>query len=122
MLLVVLAVFSLNIVAYASFPVTESSTEQLSALNEISPVSSDGPGWGIAALCCGVLGLLFPFLGIPAVIFGAKGLRKSGKGMAIAGLILGIIEVIWLLVLILLVGTFIMGGGFSDLQDDFENW
>ena len=110
-ILVVLAVFSLNIVAYASFPVTESSTEQLSALNEIPPVSSDGPGWGIAALCCGILGLAFPPLGILAVIFGAMGLSKKGRGMAITGLILGIIEVVWLLLLVLLLGAFVAAGG-----------
>ena len=114
-ILVVFSVFSLNAVAYASFPVTEGQVEQLPTLSEIPPVSSYGPGWGIAALCCGVLGLALPLLGIPAVIFGAMGLRKSGKGMAIAGLILGIIEVIWLLVLILFFAAFIMGGGFAHL-------
>ena len=110
-ILVLIAIFSLNVVAYASFPVTESPAEPLSILNEIPPVSADGPGWGIAALCCGILGIAFPPLGILAIIFGAIGMKNSGRGMAIAGFILGIIEVIWLLVLILLLGAFIMGGG-----------
>ena len=110
-ILLLVTVFSFNAVTYASFPVTNGPTEQLSALNKIPPVSSDGPGWGIAALCCGVLGLVFPPLGIFAVIFGAMGLSKKGRGMAITGLILGIIEVVWLLLLVLLLGAFVAAGG-----------
>lgn len=47
-----------------------------------------GPGFGITALCCGVLGF-----GILAVIFGAIGMHRNErlKGMAIAGLVLGIL-------------------------------
>ena len=57
---------------------------------------SDTAGWGIAAFACSflglfVLGILFGILGI---VFGAIGLNKSLKGLAIAGLILGVIDVI----------------------------
>ena len=104
-ILVLIAIFSLNMVAYASFPVVESPVEQLLILNEIPPVSSGGTGWGIAALCCGILGLVlwpFPLLGTLAIIFGAIGLNKRrGRGMAMAGLILGIIKVIFYFLLIL---------------------
>jgi hypothetical protein len=63
----------------------------------------DGGGWGIASLACGVLGLLFlPILFGPlAIIFGALGLKKKLKGLAIAGLVLGVIS---LVVIFLLIG------------------
>jgi hypothetical protein len=103
-ILVLIAIFSLNMITYASFPVVESPLEKLSVLNTISPVISDGSGWGIAALCCGILGLLlwqFPLFGTLAIIFGAIGLNKRGGGMAMTGLILGIIKVIFYFLLIL---------------------
>jgi hypothetical protein len=92
--LLLVTLFSLNAVTYASFPVTENQTEQTSTLNEKPPVSGDGPVYGIIALCCGVLGIVMPFLTIPAIVFGAMGLKRSGKGMAIAGLVLGIVFLI----------------------------
>ena len=96
-ILVLITIFSLNAVTYASFPVTENPTEQLSVSNEIPSVSFGGASWGIAALCFGILGLLLPgvpLLGTCAIILGIIGLKKRGRGMAIAGLILGIIKFI----------------------------
>ena len=107
-ILVLIAIFSLNVVIYASFPVAEIPTEQLSVLNTIPTVISDGPGWGIAALICGILGFVFwyvPLIGTCAIVFGAIGLKRRGKGMAIAGLILGIIRFILYLALLLLIGN-----------------
>ena len=105
LILVLITLFSLSVVTYASFPVTESSAEPLSVLNEIPPVSPDWTGWSVAALCWGILGVLLwmaPLLGTCAIIFGAIGLKKGGRrGMAIAGLILGIIKFIFYLILIL---------------------
>lgn len=57
-------------------------------------------GMAIASLVCGFLGFCVPFLlGLVAVILGALGIRKandpqvaSGKGLAITGLILGILS------------------------------
>jgi len=101
-ILVLITIFSLNVVAYASFPVAESPTEQLSVLNTISPVVSDD-GWGLAALCCGILSLLLfslPLLGTCAIIFGAIGLSNGGGSMSSWGLILGIIKFIAYLIFI----------------------
>ncbi len=63
---------------------------------------SDTAGWGIAAFACSfvglfVLGILFGILGI---VFGAIGLNKSLKGLAIAGLILGVVDVIAFFILL----------------------
>ncbi len=63
---------------------------------------SDTAGWGIAAFACSflglfVLGILFGILGI---VFGAIGLNKNLKGLAIAGLILGVIDVIAFFILL----------------------
>jgi hypothetical protein len=70
----------------------------------------------IAALVCGigqfVLGLLLVgniLLAIPAIILGAMGMRETaergdrGRGMAIAGLVLGILGVVYFLLVILLI-------------------
>ncbi len=58
-----------------------------------------GGGWaGIVALCCGIL--CFPvasiWLAILAIVFGAIGMGrwKTNRGMAIAGLILGILGLV----------------------------
>jgi hypothetical protein len=63
---------------------------------------SDTAGWGIAAFACSfvglfVLGILFGILGI---VFGAIGINKSLKGLAIAGLILGVVDVIAFFILL----------------------
>ena len=104
-LFLLMALFIANL-SYASFPVTEKeeSQEQVEVLNTLSkPISNGGGGWAIAALSCGVVGLFVApiILGPLAIIFGALGLKKNLKGMAIAGLILGIIET---LIIGLLVG------------------
>ena len=126
-ILILVALFSLNSVTYASFPVTEyeteqsteQSTEENSFVNDLEwpnlvPVYGGGPGMGIAALCCGVLGFFFlPFLlGPCAIVFGALGMKNSGRGMAIAGLVLGIIQVLLVIVVLLIVGAAISAGGY----------
>jgi hypothetical protein len=58
-------------------------------------------GLAIAALVCGIIGLFFLsiVLGPLALIFGIIGLRRanagaSGRGMAIAGIVLGAIDIV----------------------------
>ncbi len=64
-------------------------------------------GLAIASLVCGILGLLFWLPSIPAIIMGhlgrseikrSAGTRKGG-GMALAGLIMGYLGVVWVAVL-----------------------
>jgi hypothetical protein len=55
-----------------------------------------------ASLVLGILGLFLPILGVLALIFGGIGISKAnqgatGKGLAIAGLVLGIIGTLVLL-------------------------
>lgn len=63
-------------------------------------------GLAIASLCCGIVGLFFLniVLGPLAVIFGAVSRRqaaaKNGAGMAKAGIILGVVDVVLWLVLL----------------------
>lgn len=59
--------------------------------------------YGIVALGCGLLGLIFPGLNFAAILFGVLGIgRKSeAKGLAIAGLVLGLLE----LAIFLIAGT-----------------
>ncbi|MBK6354468.1 MAG: DUF4190 domain-containing protein [Saprospiraceae bacterium] len=69
-------------------------------INKLSPENTSN-GMGIAAMVCGILGLVGIFsgfggllLGILAIIFGAIGLKSlNGRGMAKAGLVMGIIAV-----------------------------
>ncbi|HAT53105.1 MAG TPA: hypothetical protein DCS80_07575 [Betaproteobacteria bacterium] len=72
---------------------------------EPSDVGTDG--LSIAAMCCGIFGLLVFGFGVLGIIFGAIGLAKTsrtgrkGKGMAITGLVTGIIKVLLILALLL---------------------
>ena len=105
-LLFIIAFFGFSCLSYASFPVTEkqiiSNQQEVVSVASTSTVSGGG-GWGIAAIACGFIGLFVAplLLGSLAIIFGALGLKKDLKGLAIAGLILGIIE---LLIIGLLIG------------------
>ncbi|MET9257469.1 DUF4190 domain-containing protein [Streptomyces sp. NPDC003717] len=73
-------------------------------------------GLAIASLCCGIPGLLIlPIvLGPLAIIFGAVGLRQSGAkgggGMAKAGIILGIADLVLMGILIAVSAS---SGGFT---------
>ncbi|WP_062645023.1 DUF4190 domain-containing protein [Streptomyces maremycinicus] len=73
-------------------------------------------GLAIASLCCGIVGLfvLNIVLGPLAIVFGVVSRRQAsvanGAGMAKAGIILGIVDVVlWVLLLILAASN----GGFS---------
>ena len=58
--------------------------------------AGDSGGWGIAAFVCGILGwIVFPALFITlSIIFGILGINKKLKGLAIAGLVLGLIALL----------------------------
>lgn len=68
-------------------------------------------GFGITALVLGLVGLLLlpPLLGIMAIIFGAVGIgfanknNGSGKGLAIAGLVMGIVDLLWFVALLAII-------------------
>jgi hypothetical protein len=74
----------------------------------------------VAALVLGIAGLIFNFLGILAIIFGAiangqinRDPELGGKGMAIAGLVLGIVTIVlWILVLVFASSMFWVFGEF----------
>ena len=70
--------------------------------NDLMLPSGGGPGFGIASLACGFLGLFISplLLGICAIVFGALGLGKDLNGLAIAGLCLGIIDTLFILLLL----------------------
>lgn len=74
-------------------------------------------GISIAALVCGICGIL-PYIGflmsVLGIIFGAVGISQTGKdpnlggrGMAIAGLVLGIAMIALWIILILAVGVLV---------------
>lgn len=74
-------------------------------------------GVGIAALCCGIAGFFINpiyLVSLAAVILGIVGLCMKGKskGMAVAGLILGICACICQLIIDIIVTVFSFGIGF----------
>lgn len=119
--------FTINIqTSYAAFPVSEkpiveTSVEPTTVLSNAAPAPTlstktttapermqrdgrgamaAGAGFGIAALICGIVGLVVAGipLGICAIVFGVIGLRRKMRGLAIAGIFLGaaaIIGAIW---------------------------
>ncbi|MEU1849474.1 DUF4190 domain-containing protein [Streptomyces sp. NPDC019990] len=83
-----------------------------------SPAASSGSrtnGLAIASLCCGVVGLVFLniILGPVAIILGAVARRqaavKNGAGMAKAGIVLGVVDIVLWLVMLAVAAS----GGFS---------
>ncbi|MFB8245282.1 DUF4190 domain-containing protein [Streptomyces sp. NPDC001046] len=71
-------------------------------------------GLAIASLCCGIIGLFFLniILGPLAIVFGAIARRSAGNGagMAKAGIILGVVDVVLWLILLAVAAN---NGGFS---------
>jgi hypothetical protein len=84
-----------------------------------SPSASSGSrtnGMAVASLCCGVVGLFFlnMVLGPLAIVFGMVARRQAGAGngagMAKAGIVLGVIDIVlWLIVLLVAANN----GGFG---------
>jgi hypothetical protein len=90
-----------------------------------------GPGYGapqtnkksIWALVLGIVGLLCCglFAGIPALILGRQAQKEidasagaqTGRGMATAGFVLGIIAIVWTVIYLILVLTGAINFGFS---------
>lgn len=72
------------------------------------PQQAQGNGLAVAGLVCGIVGVLIAniILGPLAIIFGGVALSRANKGaprknMAIAALVLGIVDlVVWVVVLI----------------------
>lgn len=67
-----------------------------------------GKVFGIIGLVSGIIGLLvfWYIFGPIAIIFGAIGIAKDdSKGLGIAGLILGIVDVVCMLIFYLILGT-----------------
>jgi len=76
-------------------------------------------GYGITALVLGIVGValgwwIVPFLGfissILAIVFGALGIKSRTRGMAIAGLVLGIVTIV-----LSIVGMLLWGAMMSEL-------
>ena len=70
------------------------------------PSSNRTDGLSIAAMCCGIFGLLVFGFGILGVVFGAIGIGKTsregtrGKGMAITGLVTGLLKILLIIALL----------------------
>ena len=116
LLLILLCLFSLNTLTYASFPVSETTQTEVVAENiELPTYRSGNSVWGILSLSCALLSIiLIPNLlaivpiSLLGVIFGAIGFNKKLKGLAITGFVLSLIFLIISLVALVI---FILFGG-----------
>ncbi len=90
----------------------------------------DKKGFCIASLVLGIIALVFFcvwYVSIPcailAIIFGILGIKSTGKGMAIAGLITGSIGLVVSILMIVFIIIFGVAIGLSeslDLDDDYS--
>ena len=124
-LLIFIALTTVSGFSYASFPVTEPVSSEVSSLditntiepNAPLPVSGGSPVFGILSLIFSIIAvILFAaavsaeapilvvgslILSILSIVFGGLGFNKSLKGFAITGFVLGCIEtLIWIIALI----------------------
>ncbi len=93
----------------------------------VAPQAQGTPGMAIAALVCGLIGLVTSWLvfgvvlSILAIIFGVIGKRQAeerggqGSGMAIAGIVTGVIGIL-ILILVIVVGV----AAFNEAEDELE--
>lgn len=94
------------------------STMAKAALHMYQQPVADKPGWpGVVSLVCAGaallsllgVGVLFLPFSIGAIVFGIVGLNSKYKnqGMATAGLVLGIIELVFFIIAIVLIAAFL---------------
>lgn len=91
----------------------------------------DRKGFCIASMVLGIIALVFFcvwYLSIPcailAIIFGVLGIKSTGKGMAIAGLVTGSIGLVVFVLIIVFIIIFGVAVGISDsldLDDTYNN-
>ena len=104
LLLILLCLFSLNTLTYASFPVSETTQTEVVAENiELPTYGRSQPIWGILSFVIAVVGgllYLTPYalsgwmLAILAIVFGAIGFKDKPNGLAIVSFIIGVLEVL----------------------------
>ena len=90
------------------------STIQTEPLPQRPLEASRNSGLAVASLVLGIAGFFINFLSILAIIFGALGMSQTaknpelkGRGMAITGLVLGIVVVAgWILIILFLGSVF----------------
>ena len=103
-LLILLLLITFQNISYASFPVMKNQQIELSCEDIETPVYANRQSiWGVVSFVIAVVGgllYLTPYgvsgwlLAILAIVFGAIGFKDKPNGLAIAGFIIGVLEVI----------------------------
>lgn len=104
---------------------TEETTQETKKVEE---PKKDRKGFCVASMILGIIALvlfcLF-YISIPcailAIIFGILGLKSTGKGMAVAGLVTGSIGLIVTIAIIVIAFTAGVAAGISDAVNDNNN-
>lgn len=106
---------------------TEETTQETKKVEE---PKKNRKGFCITSMVLGIIALVFFcvwYISIPcailAIIFGILGIKSTGKGMAIAGLVTGSIGLIVSIAIIVFIVIFGMAVGISDvLDDDYDSY
>ena len=108
---------------YVEVPAQNTNTYTTIDEGSTTPAGNGSPGFGIASLVLGILSLIcccfWPVsltCGIVAIILGIVAVynKYDGKGMAIAGIVLGAISIVFMILLLVLVGSAGMLEAFSE--------
>ena len=109
------SIFFISIIntTYASFPITEKYHDNLIIYEE--PSSKQSSLYGNLSLIFSILPLLvlmdigfppfFIFFCVPAIILGMISLKTKGKTQGMLGMIIGLIEMFWIVTVLALWGT-----------------
>ncbi|MBE5819388.1 MAG: DUF4190 domain-containing protein [Clostridiales bacterium] len=74
----------------------EAEVEVVGTIEKEENVKKTSEVWSVTSLILGLVGISFASIpcGILAIIFGLKGKKENSKGMATAGFILGIADIV----------------------------
>lgn len=81
-------------------PVVKTGEEDKPAKARKDPKEMNG--FGIVSLVTGIASIILPYLAPVAIVFGAIGLNKRLRGLAIAGMVLGIVTIVFYIAVIFL--------------------
>ena len=105
---------------------TEEKTQQTKKVEE---PKKDRKGFCIASMVLGIIALVLFcvfYISIPcailAIIFGILGIKSTGKGMAVAGLVTGSIGLIVSIAIIVFAFIFGVAAGISDTLNNNNNY
>ena len=110
-------------------PKVEKVEEKVEKKVVVEESKKDRKGFCVASMVLGIIALVFFcvwYLSIPcailAIIFGVLGVKSTGKGMAIAGLVTGSIGLVVSIFIIIFIVIFWIAVGLSESLDEDDDY